>query len=97
MKCINEDKVILIAIFQLFQMGINAPNLNHIVFASSYKSKIRTLQSIGRSLRRGNSSQAYIYDLVDYDNPFFPKHAKERILYYEKEEFIMNNIELNEI
>jgi superfamily II DNA or RNA helicase len=73
------------------------PNLNRIVLASSSKSKIRTLQSIGRSLRIGKGGQAYIYDIVDYGNPFLPKHAKERISYYEDAEFNIEHIELKEV
>lgn len=98
-KCIKENKIILIAIFPLFQMGINIPNLNHILFASSYKAKIRTLQSIGRSLRKPKQemdNDAFIYDIVDHSNKHFPKHAKERIKYYEKEEFNIKEIKLKE-
>ena len=95
-KCIHEKNIILIAVFPLFQMGINIPNLNHIVLASSNKAKIRTLQSIGRSLRKGKGGQAYIYDIVDHSNKFLPKHSKERIKYYEDAEFNIEHIELNE-
>jgi len=95
-KCIKENNIILIAVFALFQQGINIINLNHIVLASSSKSKIRTLQSIGRSLRKGVKGQAYIYDLVDHSNKFLPKHAKERIKYYEDADFNIKHIELKE-
>jgi superfamily II DNA or RNA helicase len=95
-KCINEKKIVLIAVYALFQLGINVPNLNHIVLASSNKTKIRTLQSIGRSLRKDGGRKATIYDIVDGSNTFLPKHAKERQRFYKLEEFGTEFIELNE-
>jgi superfamily II DNA or RNA helicase len=95
-KCIKEKKIILIAVYALFQLGINIPNLNHIVLASSNKTKIRTLQSIGRSLRKNGRKSSTIYDIVDHSNKFLPKHAKERQRFYKAEEFGMEFIELKE-
>jgi len=95
-KCIKEKNIILIAVFPLFQQGINIPTLNHIVLASSNKSKIRTLQSIGRSLRKTLAGQSYIYDIVDHSNKFLPKQSKERIEYYEVADFKINHIEILE-
>lgn len=87
-KCIHEDNVILIAVYQLFQQGINIPNLSYVMFGSSYKAKIRTLQSIGRSLRKSEGKkESVIIDIVDNNNKYLPKQAKERMKYYETEEF----------
>lgn len=96
-KCIKENNVILIAIYQLFQQGINIPNLSCIILGSSYKAKIRTLQSIGRALRKPDGKKkSKIIDLVDHSNKFLPKHAQERMKFYEKEEFEINEIDLYE-
>lgn len=95
-KCIKEDKIILIAVYALFQLGINIPNLNHIVLASSNATKIRTLQSIGRSLRKNGGAKATIYDIADGSNNFLPKHAKERQRFYKMEDFDIEFIEVNE-
>jgi len=95
-KCITDKKVILIAVYQLFQLGINIPNLNHVGLLSSNKAKIRTLQSIGRSLRKIGDTKATIYDIIDYGNKFLPKHAKERLKYYTDAEFTVKDIELKE-
>lgn len=97
LKCINEDNVIIIAIYSLFQQGVNIPNLSYIIFGSSYKAKIRTLQSIGRSLRKSkNKEVSKIIDIVDHSNKFLPKQADERIKYYNKEEFEINKFDLHE-
>ena len=95
-KCINDKKIILIAIYQIYQLGINIPNLNHIGLVSSNKAKIRILQSIGRSLRKCGVDQAYIYDIIDHSNKFLPKHAIERIKYYEESDFKVIDYELRE-
>ena len=92
-KCINQDNVIIIAVYALFQAGINIPNLSHIIFASSYKAKIRTLQSIGRSLRKiQNKGTSTVIDIVDMNNKFLSKHGNERMKFYKKEGF---EIEIN--
>ncbi len=96
-KCINEDNIILIAVYQLFQQGINIPNLSYVIFGSSYKAKIRTLQSIGRSLRISKGKKkSHIIDIVDHSNKYLPKHAKERMSYYVDEEFEINKSDIYE-
>ena len=47
----KEKNVVLIATYGIFSTGINIKALNNILLISSSKSKIRVLQSIGRSLR----------------------------------------------
>jgi len=90
-RCNNENNIIVIAVYQLFQQGINIPNLSHVMFGSSYKAKIRTLQSIGRSLRKFEGKKdSVIFDIVDHSNKYLPKHAKERMNYYISEEFDVN-------
>lgn len=89
----TEDDVILVASYGVFSTGINTKNLHNIIFASSYKSKIKVLQSIGRSLRLHiNKNGATLYDLGDcfkykkYTNTTY-SHFVDRIKLYEKEEF----------
>jgi len=50
----------------VFSTGITIRNLNNVVFASPTKAKIKTLQSIGRSLGLGdNKTTATLYDICD--------------------------------
>ena len=96
-KCINERDVIIIAMYPLFQQGINIPNLSTVIFGSSYRAKIRTLQSIGRSLRKAEGKgESQIIDIVDYSNKYLPKHAKERLDYYKSEGFEINQLTYKE-
>ena len=89
----KENNAIIVASYGCFSTGINIRNLHNIVFSSPTKSKIRSLQSIGRGLRLGdNKKSATLYDIVDdlrvnsYTN-FAIKHFEERVKYYSEEKF----------
>jgi superfamily II DNA or RNA helicase len=67
----NESDAIIVASYGTFSTGINIKNLHNIIFAAPTKSKIRSLQSIGRVLRLGdNKDKAVLYDIAD---PLPPK------------------------
>ena len=85
-KMMKENNIALIATYGIFQQGINIPNLKHAVFSSPSKSKIRVLQSVGRTLRAHNEETAYIYDIID-ECKFLSKHGEARLNYYENEGF----------
>jgi len=94
-KMMNGNNIALIATYGIFQQGINIPNLKYAMLASPTKSKIRTLQSIGRTLRIHENKEdgAVIFDIWD-DVKFLGKHGEKRIQYYETEGF---NIEIIEV
>lgn len=89
----KEKDAIIVASFGTFSTGINIKNLHNIIFASPTKSRIRSLQSIGRGLRLGDAKeQAVLYDLADdlrYKSNvnFALKHFEERIKMYSEEKF----------
>ena len=62
----QESNAIILASLGTFSTGINIKNLHNVIFAHIGKGKIKTLQSIGRSLRLHESkSKATLYDIVD--------------------------------
>jgi len=87
------DNAIIVASVQVFSTGINIKNLANVIFASPSKSRVRTLQSIGRVLRKSdNKTQATLYDIAD--NLSWNKrqnytliHLFERIRIYQQEQF----------
>jgi superfamily II DNA or RNA helicase len=88
----DRDQVI-VASYGVFSTGVNLRRLHHLVFASAGKSKIRTLQSIGRGLRtHATKSRVTLYDIVDdlrigkRQNYAF-RHAQERSVLYATEKF----------
>ena len=90
-----EDNMILLASYGTFSTGISIKNIHNIIFASSYKSKVKVLQSIGRGLRKMEGKEKVtIFDIVDdcsirmknypiYSNTSL-KHYKEREKIYDE-------------
>ncbi len=97
----KENDAIIVASYGTFSTGINIRNLHNIVFASPSKSKIRTLQSIGRGLRLGdNKESATLFDIADdltYKSRknFTLDHFIERMKIYNEEKFAYKIYEIN--
>lgn len=89
----TEKNAVIVASSGVFSTGINIRNLENIIFASPSKSRIRTLQSIGRALRIGDhSDKATLYDVIDdisykTHKNFALKHFLERAKIYDDEKF----------
>lgn len=89
----NERDAIIVASSGVFSTGVNIRNLDNIIFASPTKSRIKTLQSIGRTLRIGDHSDtAKLFDIVDdmtdkSHKNFAIKHFLERVKIYNEEKF----------
>jgi superfamily II DNA or RNA helicase len=99
----KENDAIIVASYGTFSTGVNIRNLHNIIFASPTKSRIRSLQSIGRGLRLGdNKDTAVLYDIADdlrygpYTN-FTLKHYEERVKIYSEEKFVFttSNVRIN--
>lgn len=89
----NENDSIIVASLGTFSTGVNIKNLHNIIFASPSKSRIKTLQSIGRGLRvSDNKTIATLYDIAD-DLSWKSKknhtlvHFIERTKMYDSEKF----------
>jgi len=87
-KCKDRKNLVIIATYGIFAQGLNIPNLKYIMLAAPFKSKIRVLQSIGRSLRKHTDKKegATIFDIVD-QTKFFEKYGLIRLRYYDSEGF----------
>lgn len=89
----KENDAIIVASFGTFSTGINIRNLHNVIFASPSKSKIITLQSIGRGLRLGNNkTEAVLFDIADditykSKSNFALEHFLERMKIYNDEKF----------
>jgi superfamily II DNA or RNA helicase len=84
---------VLCATYQTMSEGINIPRLDHIIFCSPYRAKIKVMQSLGRVLRKHvDKAMAYLWDMVDVfagakNDSFTWKHYKKRLQYYKDNEF----------
>jgi len=92
----KETDAIIVASYGVFSTGVNIKNLNNIIFASPSKAKIKILQSIGRSLRKGDNldlpGDSVLYDIADDASwksrqNFTLQHLKERMKIYDAEGF----------
>ena len=97
----KETNAIVVASYATCSTGINIPSIENIILASSSKSKIRNLQSIGRGLRlKEGKTKCKLFDIADNlswkkkENHVL-RHFRERIDQYSKEEFNYNLIEVN--
>jgi len=89
----QEKNGVIVASLGTFSTGVNIKNLHNIIFASPSKSRIKTLQSIGRGLRLGNNKEiATLYDIVDdlswkSKKNYTHLHFLERVKMYDDEKF----------
>lgn len=97
------DGAIIVASYGVFSTGISIKKLHNVIYAHPTKSKITTLQSIGRILRKHDSkTTAQLFDIIDNlgvktkrknaKNPYsyvnyVLKHGMQRIELYNQEEF----------
>ena len=97
-KMHTDDDIICIATYPIFQQGVNIPSLRTIITASSTKSFIRVIQSLGRILRKHVSKDlggAELFDICD-NVRYLKDHAQRRERHYIKEKHNIEFIELNE-
>lgn len=90
----TRTNIVCIAMSSIFSTGINIKNIHNIIFCAGGKAFIRTVQSIGRGLRKHPSkSTLYIFDIYDYLR-YGERHFYERINIYNQEKisFDINNI-----
>ena len=67
----------------LINEGVNLPSLNTLVLAGTPKSKIATMQLVGRVLRKTkDKSTVDVYDIQDYNTKYFTSASKERLNIY---------------
>jgi len=89
----TETNAIIVASYGTTSTGINIRNLHNVIFASPSKSRIRNLQSIGRSLRKSETkTNATLYDIADdlrhkKKENYTLNHFTSRIQIYSEEKF----------
>jgi superfamily II DNA or RNA helicase len=81
-----EEQGDFVLVSTLIKEGVNLPQMNAVVLAGGGKSRIRTIQTIGRALRpKPGSNYALIVDVHDYGR-YVERHFLERqramALYY---------------
>lgn len=81
------DNKILIATYGVASTGISISRLYNVVLIEPGKSFVRTIQSIGRGLRRAeDKDHVEIFD-ISGSNKYSAKHSRERIAYYKEVQY----------
>lgn len=89
----KEDNAIITASYGVFSTGVNIRKIHNIILAEGGKSRVQTLQSIGRGLRKGETKDSVtVYDVVDdlsvkSHKNFALQHFGERLSFYASEQF----------
>lgn len=89
----TKESAVIVASLGTFSTGVNIRNLHNIIFASPSKSRVKTLQSIGRGLRKSETkTEATLYDIADditwkSHKNFTIQHFMERVKMYNEEMF----------
>lgn len=89
----KSNNNIVVASMGTFSTGVNIKNIHHIILASSTKSVVKVLQSIGRGLRKGDTKdKCTVHDITDNlikksKQNFSLKHCYERIEIYNTQKF----------
>ena len=89
----KESDAIIVASYGTFSTGINIKNLHNVIFASPTKSRVRTMQSVGRGLRISDTKDnVTLFDIADNlsinnKKNFTLNHLIERVKMYNSEEF----------
>ena len=80
----NNDNVLVIATVQIAGIGIDIDRIFNLIYIDGGKSFIRTIQSIGRGLRRGKDKD--FVDVIDIcgNLRYSKEHLQKRIRFYKK-------------
>lgn len=90
------DNQILIATYGVASTGISISRLYNVVLIEPGKSFVRTIQSIGRGLRRAeDKDHVEIYD-ISGSNKYSAKHSRERIAYYEEVQYPYTKLDVKD-
>jgi len=89
-KQVLEDfrnrKIMAIISTKIFDVGIDVANIDILIMAASGKSRIETLQRLGRGVRTGgNSDVLTVIEFSDRTHKYLIKHSKERFKTYQTE------------
>lgn len=83
----ENDDMLVFATVGIASTGINIKRIFNLVFIDIGKSFIRTIQSIGRGLRRGTGkTHLRVYDITS-DLKYGVKHTKDRAKYYKNAQY----------
>lgn len=74
----------------IFDEGVDIPEVSVLIIAAGGKSEVKTIQRVGRGLRRKKNDETLIvYDFMD-SSKYLREHSQRRFKTYRKESFMEN-------
>ena len=84
---LQEKRISVIITTTIADEGVDIPAVNGLFLAGGGASFTRTVQRVGRSLRKkADGSAAEIIDIMDTTNVYLKKHSLKRLNYYDEEQ-----------
>lgn len=94
-KVKTENNKCIVATSAIASTGLDIPRLFNLFLIDSGKSFTRTIQSIGRVLRKASDKDyADVYD-ISSTTPYYRRHFNQRLQYYKEKQFKYNIVEVN--
>jgi superfamily II DNA or RNA helicase len=95
---LNTGKVRVVVSSRIWSTGIDIPNLEQIIVAGSGKSFYRTIQIVGRGLRKPEGKEKLtVWDFIDDTNKYLYRWSKMRWTIYKTEKFDIKSVKIDEI
>ena len=92
----HADNEIIVATYGVAAVGLNIPRIFNLVLIEPGKSFVRTIQSIGRGLRRAKDKDfVQIWDLAG-TNKYSARHVRERLTYYTEAEYPFERMKITD-
>lgn len=92
----HADNQIIVATYGVAAVGLNIPRIFNLILIEPGKSFVRTIQSIGRGLRRAqDKDRVQIWDLAG-TNKYTARHVLERIKFYKEAEYPYDRMRIKE-
>ena len=86
----------MVATFGVASTGITIPRIFNVVIIEPGKSFVRTIQSIGRGLRKAKDKDSVmIYDICG-TNKYSSKHVLERLRYYKEARYPYTRLKITD-
>lgn len=71
---------------KIYDEGVDIPNMNRLIIAAAGKSSVKSLQRVGRALRKTSTKDnVVIVDFMDMFNPTLYRHSRARLSTYRTE------------
>lgn len=85
-KDFSEGELRSLIATSILDQGVDMPSINVLILAGGGESSIKTLQRVGRGIRKGETGKLIVVDFADFQNRHLLKHSLQRLKDYKAEE-----------